>query len=103
MVYVQLKRKGTKMNKTKKINQEIYESDMDVDEEFIKATAETKKKKSKRITKDLMKYVRLLQIAVLILATLLLARQSFLYSWVMAVGVGATTAERIWVLVFRGN
>lgn len=65
----------------------------------------SKRIKTKTVEKsnNAVKYVRLVQITGLILATLLLTRQSFTYSQVCAFFVGVTTAERVWALVFRGK
>ena len=52
---------------------------------------------------DPTKYVRLVQIAFMILGTLLLVKQDFLYAQIMGVASAITTGERIWQLVFRGK
>lgn len=88
----------------KKHTQDVLDDDF-VNTEFKRETNKTiKKKKDHQILKeDILKYVRLIQITNMILATIFLARQDFLYAQFLSGVVGICTAERIWYLVFRNR
>jgi len=83
-----------------KKQQQIDADEAYVNNEFTRQIAKNTKKTSNS-GKNIVKWVRLIQITVLVLATLLLMRQNFLYAMALGVAVAATTAELIYNLVFR--
>ena len=81
-----------------------------LDEEFVNSELKrevnkTRKKKFEAATikADILKYFRIIQVTNMILATIFLARQDFVYAQFLAGVVGLCTAERIWLLIFRNK
>ncbi len=71
------------------------------EESKVTSTRTKQKGETMDSNKNIWKTIRLLQITGLVLATLLLARQNFVYSMVMAGLVALTTAELVFNLVYR--
>lgn len=81
-----------------------------LDDEFVNSELKrevnkTRKKKFESVTikADILKYFRIIQITNMILATIFLARQDFVYAQFLAGVVGLCTVERLWLLIFRNK
>lgn len=83
-----------------KKNQDILD-DNSVDEQFERVNTPKSAKGKKKGNGNVLKTIRLIQITALILATLLLARQNFVYSIGLSVAVAISTAELIYKIVYK--
>lgn len=88
----------------KKIEQ-IDADEAFIDNEIKQIVNEAREKKFEvsTIKADILKYFRIIQITNMILATIFLARQDFVYAQFLAGVVGLCTVERLWLLIFRNK
>lgn len=63
----------------------------------------TKKAQRAALLADIVKYIRIVQIASMVLVTVLLVEQDFLYAQILGAFSAVSTAERVWRLVFRAS
>jgi len=89
----------------KKQTQVERDSEDVLDKEFAVSFKNSKEAKAKKLQQkqDIIKYMRLVHISVLVLATVLLVKQDFMYARVLGVFVGLTALERVWLVTFRGR
>jgi len=89
----------------KKQTQVERDSEDVLDKEFAVSFKNSKEAKANKLQQkqDIIKYMRLVHISVLVLATVLLVKQDFMYARVLGVFVGLTALERVWLVTFRGR